>query len=85
MDRFTTEFPMSCNSRDWGGYRTDQCRKIGQPDHSQFTYAGYHADKSPRRRGVVDMYLPIAESGNNWYGPCDEKIKSYYDYCSPAF
>ena len=68
---------MRCGYRNSGGYLTDTCRKIGRIDASKYTYVGYHADKSgwdDGNRGVVNMYLPIADVGDDeedWRAPCD--------------
>ena len=69
--RFSTSYLLKCNKQDSGGFRTDECRKIGKSDSSYFTYVGYHADKSDRTREAVDLYLPLAESRGELKGPCE--------------
>ena len=80
--RFSTYFTMACSSRDYGGYLTDDCRKIGQSYSSKFTYVGYHAVQSgweERNREDVDLYLPIDESvAFGWKGPCED---TEWEYC----
>ena len=68
---------MACSRRDYGGYLTDDCRKIGQSYSPKFTYVGYHAVQSgweDRYREDVNLYLPIDEtaSGDDWRGPCED-------------
>ena len=65
---------MRCENRDYYGYLTDRCRRIGQIDASKYTYVGYHADKSgwdDGNREDVSMYLPIADAYDDWKGPCE--------------
>ena len=82
IERFATYYKMRCEKRD-NGYLTDECRKIGQIDASEYTYVGYHAVESGWEEGNrydVNLYLPIAKAGygeDDWKGPCEYE----WNYC----
>ena len=70
---FSTDYNLKCDYETCGGWRTEDCRNIGQSEARKFTYAGYHAQTTSGYS--TEMYLPIigSDSGDEWHGGCDDQ------------